>query len=305
MYTTVSVTVTARNSEEAEKNIEIAFNEIRELERLLSFWTNDSEIAAINQSAGGSPVKISKATFQVIEKAIEISDITGGAFDATIGPVIRQWDFKKQKLPDDAALKDALGKVNYKAMVLDQANSTAYLSDREMSFDTGGIAKGFAADKVIEKLKALNVSAALVSVAGDIRGYGEKPDGTKWRVGIRDPRSDDEEMFIASVELNDEAISTSGDYERYFIRNKKRYHHILDPKTGYPAEGTMSVTVVADTATYADGLSTGVFVLGPETGIKALDKAGIDGLIISSDKKAYITDGLASRIKWVDPQYKP
>ena len=305
MYTTVAVTVVAATSEQADDAIERAFDEIRELEKLLSFWTDDSEIAAINTNAGKNAVSVSQPTMEVISKALEISKMTNGAFDATVGPVIRQWDFKKEKLPEPGALKEALKKVDYMAIGLDVNNSTAYLSRPEMSFDTGGIAKGFAADRAIGILKALGIEAALVSVSGDIKAYGTKPDGTVWRVGIRDPRSEDPNEFIASVDLNNEAISTSGDYERFFIRDGKRYHHILDPKTGYPAYGSMSVSVIAGSATLTDGLSTGIFVLGPQKGLAVLEAGGFKGVIVSSEGRTFITKGFGDSVRWKNPTYKP
>ena len=305
MYTTVSVTVVASSPEQADDATERACDEIRELESLFIFWTDDSEIAAINTNAGKEAVRVSQPTMEIIGKALEISDLTDGAFDATVGPVIRQWDFKKEKLPEPGALKEALRKVDYKAIILDDNNSTAYLSRPEMSFDTGGIAKGFAADRAIAILKALGIEAALVSVSGDIRAYGTKPDGTFWRVGIRDPRSEDPNEFIASLDLNDEAISTSGDYERFFIKDGRRYHHILDPKTGYPAYGSMSVSVIAGSATLTDGLSTGIFVLGPQKGLAVLEAGGIKGVIISSEGRTFVTKGFGDNIRWKNPVYKP
>ncbi len=305
MYTSVSVTVAAGSSEQADKAIEAAFSKIRELEGLLSFWTEDSEIAAINRNAGKEAVRVSAPTLEILKRAMEISDWTDGAFDATVGPVIRQWDFKEQTLPEPEALKAALKKVDYRALELDTDKSTAYLSRPEMSFDTGGIAKGFAADAAIDVLKAQGISAALVAVSGDIRAYGKKPDGTEWRVGIRNPRSEDPNSFIASISLNDEAVSTSGDYERFFIKDGQRYHHILDPRTGYPADGSMSVTVIADTATYTDGLATGIFVLGPERGLKVLEEHGFQGVLIGADGETYITGGLAGRLRILDNSKQP
>ena len=300
MYTNVSITVAAGSPEQADKAIEAAFSRIRELEKLLSFWTDDSEIAALNKNAGKGAVKVSAPTMQILEMAMDISEWTEGAFDATVGPVIRQWDFREQTVAEPEALKAALDKVDYRALELDTKNSTAFLSRSEMSFDTGGIAKGFAADAAIEIIKAQGIPAALVAVSGDIRAYGKKPDNTDWRVGIRNPRSDDPNTFIASLALHDEAISTSGDYERSFIKDGRRYHHILDPRTGQPAEGSMSVTVIADSAALADGLSTGIFVLGPDKGMKVLAEHGLQGVVIAADGETYITGGLAGRLRMKD-----
>jgi thiamine biosynthesis lipoprotein len=190
-------------------------------------------------------------------------------------------------------------------MQLDPAASTAFLKRPEMSFDTGGIAKGHAADVVVQKLKAMGIKAALVAVAGDIRAYGKKPDGSDWRVGIRHPRSDDPDAIIATLALKDGAISTSGDYERFFMRDGVRYHHILDPATGYPAQGSMSVTVIANTATWTDGLATGIFVMDPEKGLSTIESLGFKGVIISSEGKVSLTPGLEGRIDWTGSEYRP
>lgn len=302
MDTRVEITVVSKSETEAERAIDAAFAEIGKLEQLLSFWTEDSEIALIYENAGKSPVKVSPETFDVIKKAIHVSVKTGGAFDPTVGPVIRLWDFREKKKPEKAALKNALKLVDYNAMGLNAESSTVFLGRKGMSFDTGGIAKGYAADRAVDVLKKMGIKAGLVSVAGDIKAFGLKLDEeggrAPWRVGIRDPRSNNRDKLIATIELRDEAISTSGDYERFFIEDGVRYHHILDPKTGYPARGCMSVTVIAKDAVMTDGFSTGIFVLGPEKGIALLEELGYEGVIISADGKRHATDGIKDRLQW-------
>ncbi len=302
MDTLVSITVVSDSPEKAESAMEAAFSEIRLLDELLSFWTEDSEIAGINREAGKSPVKVSPKTLDVIEDSMYVSEKTGGAFDPTIGPVIRLWDFKNRKTPEEDALKSALARVNYRMLKLDRDNSTVYLADEKMSFDTGGIAKGYAADMAVMVLKNMLVRAGLVAVAGDIRAFGRKPDGKGWAVGIRNPRPEGGgDDLLATIELKDEAISTSGDYERFFIKDGKRYHHLLDPATGYPAKGCVSVTVIAGRATRADGFSTGVFVMGPEKGMGLFNELGLEGIIIDSEGNARTTEGIKSRVKWKSP----
>jgi thiamine biosynthesis lipoprotein len=162
-----------------------------------------------------------------------------------------------------------------------------------MLLDLGGIAKGYAVDKAIESIKRKGIKAALVSIAGDIRAFGMKPGSKPWKVGIQNPRGED--VFV-SLYLEDKAISTSGDYQRYFIKDGRRYHHILNPDTGYPASGVISVSVIAPEGYLADGLSTGVFVIGPEKGIRLLESLGVDGIIVDSNKKVFITDSLKGKI---------
>lgn len=297
MDTLVTITVAADSEAQADSAIEAAFQEIRRLERLMSFWSEESEIAAIYGNAELRPVKVSSDTLDLIEKSLFISEKTGGAFDATVGPVIRLWDFKKKKRPDKAMLEHALSLVDWRAMVVDRAASTAFLKKKGMSFDTGGILKGYAADKAVEALKRAGIKAGLVAVAGDIRGFGA--DGKGWRIGIRDPRpkEGDKDGILATIELRDEAISTSGDYERFFIEEGVRYHHLLDPKTGYPAEGFMSVSVIAKEGVFADGFSTGIFVMGPGKGPKLLGEAGLEAVTVDGEGKVYVSDGLKDRVR--------
>jgi thiamine biosynthesis lipoprotein len=297
MTTLVSITVSSDSDRHAEKAIDRAMKGLRELEALLSFWTEDSEIAAINRNAGVGPVKVSPVTLDVIDRSIYISEKTGGAFDPTIGPLMRLWDFREKKRPGQDEIRRNLGLVDYREMKIDKAASAAFLGRKGMSFDTGGIAKGYAADKAVEVLKKEGIKAGLVSIAGDIRAFGLKPDGEPWRIGIRDPRGGRSDV-MATLQLTDEAVSTSGDYERFFIEDGVRYHHLLDPKTGQPARGCRSVTVLAKEAVLTDGLSTGVFVMGPEKGMKLLEEMGLDAVIVDAEGGIRLSRGLKDRLEW-------
>jgi thiamine biosynthesis lipoprotein len=295
MDTVVTITVVADSSQEAESAIDAAFDEIHRLEQLLSFWTEDSEIAAIYHNAGVEPVKVSPETLEIMERAKYISEKTGGAFDPTVGPLMRLWDFREQKMPAPEEIKERIGLVDYRQLDIDTKNSTALLKVKGMSFDTGGIAKGYAVDRAVEVLKQKGIKSGLVAIAGDIRGFGPK----EWKIGIRNPRAADEKSDVmATIVLKDRAISTSGDYERFFIRDGVRYHHILDPKTGLPARGTWSVSVIAKEAVLTDGLATGVFVMGPEKGLKLLEALGMDGLIVAEGGEAITSKGLEGKIEF-------
>jgi thiamine biosynthesis lipoprotein len=298
MNTLVTVTVVASTPQDAETAIDAALEEIRRLEGLLSFWTEKSEIARVNRAAGLSPVEVSPETLEIIERSLFVSEETGGAFDATIGPVIRLWDFQQKVMPDTRGVREALRKVDYRMMRVNRSTRTAYLEDERMSFDTGGIAKGYAADKAVERLKELGISSGLVAIAGDIRAFGTKPDGRAWTIGIRNPRVRQGDDVMATLELSDEAVSTSGDYERFFVRQGVKYHHILDPKTGYPARESISVTVLAPEAVFTDGFSTGVFVMGPEPGLQLLEALGYEGIIVGHDGTVFLTEGIQNRVTW-------
>lgn len=299
MDTLVTISVVADSEEKADSAMEKAFGEVGKLDALLNFFSDKSELSAINRNAGAGPVRVSPETFEVIEKGVLASTITDGAFDATIGSEIALWDFFKKKRPDERTIKEKLRLVDYRLVKLSQEESSVGLVKKGMLMDLGAIAKGYAADKAVEELKRKGIKSGLVAVAGDIRAFGLKPDGKPWRVGIRNPRQkgkDDE--ILAMVELRDIAISTSGDYERYFIMDGKRYHHILNPKTGLPAEGCQSVTVIAKDGTTTDSFSTGIFVLGPEKGMEVLRRMGLEGLIVDSNGKVSTTPGIKDTVEF-------
>jgi thiamine biosynthesis lipoprotein len=295
MDTVVTITVVADSGEQAEHAIDAAFDEIYRLEELLSFWTEQSEIAAVYHNAGVEPVKVSPETLEIIEMSMYISEKTGGAFDPTVGPLMRLWDFKEKKMPTEEAIKETIRLVDYTQMEIDKANSTAFLKVKGMSFDTGGIAKGYAVDRAVDVLKKKGIQSGLVAIAGDIRGFGPRT----WNIGIRNPRAaEDNDDLMASVKIKDEAISTSGDYERFFIKEGVKYHHLLDPTTGLPAKGTWSVSVIAKEAVLTDGFSTGVFVMGPEKGPGFLEESGMEGLIVTDSGEVLSTKGLEGRVEF-------
>lgn len=298
MDTLITINVVSDSEDKAEKAIGSAFSVIEDLDNKLNFFSDKSELFMINKNAGISEVKVSLETLDVIEKAVFVSEMTEGSFDPTIGPEISLWDFNAHKKPDDKSIKARLNLVNYKLIVIDKEKSTVYLKKKGMLIDLGGIAKGYAADKAVEELKKHGVKAVLVSCAGDIRAFGLKPDGKAWKVGIRNPRQKGKENeVIATIELKDMAVSTSGDYERYFIIDNIRYHHILDPKTGYPASGVQSVSVMTEKGVNTDAFSTAIFVLGPVRGFKIFEKMGFEGVIIDGNGKMQISSGLRNKIE--------
>lgn len=298
MDTLITINAVAGSEEKAEKAIGKAFDEIAVLDSELNFFSDKSELSMINRNAGISAVRVSPETLEVIEKALSAAEKTGGAFDPTIGIESALWDFNARKKPDDSTIKEKLSLVNYKWVVIDKDKSTVYLRKKGMLLDLGAIAKGYAADKAAEELKKQGIRAGLVSVAGEIKAFGVKPDGKNWRVGIRNPRQKGkEDEIIGTLELKDMAISTSGDYERYFIIDGRRYHHILNPRTGYSASECRSVSIMTKEGVDTDAFSTGVFVLGPEKGMQTLAKMGFEGLIVDKDGKIHITPGLKDRIE--------
>jgi thiamine biosynthesis lipoprotein len=315
MDTFCTITVVSPSEEKAKEAIEAGFAEIKKLERLLNYFSPESEITAINKAAGDRPIKVSKETLEIIKKAVKIADITQGAFDPTIGPVIKLWKFSRRtsnpSLPSRKAIENALKLVDYKKIRINNTTSEIYLEKKGMEIDLGGIAKGYAADKAIEAIKAKGIKSALVAIAGDIKGVGLKPDMKPWKIGIQNPRPEgkksqkDWEDVFATLYLKDSAISTSGDYQRFFIKDGRRYHHILSPKTGYPTTTNLiSVSVIAPEGYMADSLSTGVFVLGCQKGIALLESMGLGGVIVDSNKKVFLTKNLKGKIDIIQKRYR-
>lgn len=311
MDTLVTITVVSNSTDSAEKAINAAFSEIERLEKLSNYFSPESEVSLINKNAGIREVSVSPEILDILDKALYVSEKTEGFFDVTIGPVITLYNFYKKIKPEDSEIKNNLSLVNYRDLIIDKTRSTVFLKKRGMLIDLGGISKGYAADKAAETLKKNGITSGLISVAGDIKAFGLKPDGRPWRIGIRNPRNLDniniprakgeEDDIMATIELKDMAISTSGDYERFFILNGKRYHHLLNPKTGYPAEGCQSVSIITNEGAFTDAFSTGVFILGPEKGLKILEKMGFNGLIVDSQGKVHTTPHIRGNIEFKKP----
>lgn len=297
MDTVVTITAVGQK-EDVEKAIDATFSEIERLESLLSGFKEGNDIDRINKSAGIKPVKVDKDVIKVIIKAKEVSEMTGGTFDITIGPLSSLWGFgiKENYLPQEKEVKKLLPLVDYKNLFVDEDKSEIFLKRKGMGIDLGGIAKGYAADRGINVLKEKGIKAGIVAVAGDIRVFGNRPDGKPWHIGIKHPREKDK--ILTTIDLVDSSISTSGDYERFFIKEGIRYHHILDPKTGYPATGCQSVTIIAREGILVDALATGVFVLGPEKGMEFIEsKEGLEGIIVDSKGRVTISSGLKGKIE--------
>jgi thiamine biosynthesis lipoprotein len=298
MDTVVTINVVSSSKSEANKAFQKAFEEMEKLGLLINFYSDKSEISMVNKNAGIKAVHASPETLDLVKQAIHVAELTNGDFDPSIGAITALWDFHKKIRPEDRDIRSKLQLVSYRDIKIDENRETIFLKKKGMMIDLGGIAKGYAADKVVAILTAGGIKAALVSVAGDIRAYGVKPDGTPWKIGIQDPRPLKPSFdILAALPLRDKAISTSGDYQRFFEIDGVRYHHIMDPRTGMPARGCESVTVIADKGVLTDSLATAVFVAGPQKGFELLKKLGYGGVIVDSDGKLRITPGLEKEIE--------
>lgn len=293
MGTLVDVSVLGP-SNTAKAAAEAILDEIKRVEDLTSFH-KPSGLSAINDAAGTQPIKADRELLELIAKGLNKARDTGGAFDPTVGPLCRLWQFSagEPRLPEAPEIADALTRVAWDRAQIDLAADTVFLPQQGMAMDLGALGKGYALDRANEVIKRLGVSAALVNLGGDILAVGERGPGRPWRVGIQDPR--DPRGLVAVAALKDAVIATSGDYERCFFRDDKRYHHILDPKTGYPAEKMQSVTIVAANGVTAQPTATSVFVLGPAKGMKYVQSlAGVEALLIDSEGRISMTSGARS-----------
>jgi FAD:protein FMN transferase len=300
MGTLAEITAVAPTEAVAQNAVTAGFQEIRRLEALLSTWLPTSELSRVNAAAGRDFVPVSHETFELLALSIEISELTGGAFDMTVGPAVRLWKVTEaSRLPTPLELEIAAEYVDYHLVRLDAENQAVLLQKPGMQIDVGGIGKGYAADRAVAVMKKAGATGALVAISGDFRIFGRRANGSAWPVGIQHPRQPDK--VLATLESVDEAVSTSGDYERFFFKDGVRYHHILDPKTLMPARRCQSVTIVGPDPTTADGLATGVFVMGPHEGLALVEKLGIGAVIVDAKGAVLISSRLQNRVHLGSP----
>ncbi|MEG6611542.1 FAD:protein FMN transferase [Pseudoclostridium thermosuccinogenes] len=302
MGTVITEKVYGKNAQKAADEV---MEKIAELEAMMTIKDADkqSEIDKLNDMAGVGEVKLSRDSISVLGKAIEYAELSEGAFDVTIGPLANAWGIftDNPRVPSKDEIDKLKSLVNYRDISINNADSSAYLARKGQIVDLGGIAKGYAGDVAVEILKAKGVKSALINLGGNVVALGSKPDGNPWSIGIQNPRAPTGE-YIGIVKVRDKAVVSSGDYERFFEKDGVRYHHILDPRTGYPADsGLIATTIVADSSTDADALSTSVFVLGLEKGMQLVERLdGVDAIFITEDKKVYITEGLKESFTFKD-----
>jgi len=298
MGTKVEITLMGESEESAQKAALQAFQEIKRIEYLMSPWIESSDVNRINRSAGNDGVKVSPETIEVIKRAQEVSKLSGGGFDITVGPLVELWRKARERgaPPEMEEVKEALNLVNFRNLKTHYGGKVS-LRKKGMSIDLGGIAKGYAVDRAFELLKALGYRNLVVNAGGDLRVGGSKPEGP-WSIGIQHPR--DPEKIMARISISDTAVATSGDYEKFFIHQDKRYHHILNPKNGFPAEGCQSVTVLHKEGATADALATAIFVLGPEKGYALCQTLeGVECLIVDKQGKFTFSPNLKDRISFI------
>lgn len=299
MGTLVEITAQGKDPEKLNRAVKRAFAEVKRIEKMMSDREKGSELARINRNAGMKAVKVSQEILEIITKSIHFSRISQGAFDISWAALAELWDFDQERpvVPPKEKVAESIKLIDYQKIVVDRESSTVFLQVDGMRIGLGGIAKGYAVDRAIQALQQEGVKDAIVNAGGDLRVIGKK-DGQPWRVGIQDPRG--RGKLLGVLEITDTSFATSGDYEKYFSEDGIRYHHLLNPKTGFPAQGCRSVTVICASALEADALSTAVFVLGPEAGLKLIEELpGVEALIIDQEGRIIMSAGMEGRIKFL------
>ena len=290
MGTEVSVWLWHDDAELGRAYVDAVFAEAERINQLMSTYIDDSQISVVNREAAERPVVAGEELFMLIQRSRDISVLTRGAFDITYDSVGQHYDFRARQRPDAATVEVEKQRIGYRLIELDEAAGTVKYLAEGVRINLGGIAKGYVVERGVEMLEARGVEHAIVTAGGDSRLLGDRR-GKPWGIGIRDPR-DDGEVAI-SVPLSDEAISTSGDYERYFDEDGVRYHHILAPSTGEPADGVHSATVIGPDAVMTDALSTSVFVLGVDQGLRLIASLpDYESIVIDAEGAIFYSDGL-------------
>lgn len=298
MGSQLKLTAWTTDQARAIETFERVFREFDRLESLLSVWNDGSDVVRINRNAGIMPVAVSDDTINVLREAAEGSALTRGKFDITFGALSDIWRFDHDQdnvVPDRQLIETRLPRIDYRAVQVDGTARTAFINRPNMRVHLGGIGKGYAVDRAVAMLREAGFADFMIQSGGDLYVAGRNG-GTPWKLAIADPRGT--HAPFATLQITNGTLSTSGDYERFFMQDGKRYHHLIDPDFGEPAFGCRSVTIVADRAVLADVLSTGVFILGPDEGMKLIEKLpDVEGVIVTTDNEVLISSGLRAQIE--------
>ncbi|WP_170128111.1 FAD:protein FMN transferase [Alkalibaculum bacchi] len=303
--TVVDIKIYNPNNKSAEV-IDKAMERIGALEEILSIHIEGSDLWKVKENAGIKPVEVSKETMEVMKASLKYSEYTNGLFDVTTGPLVDLWAINPPNgyVPTEEELQTTLSKVNYNNMIIDEENNTIFLKDKGMIANLGAIAKGYIADEVKEILVENDVKNAIINLGGNVLLVGGKPDNSGFKIGVQDPNSD-RGAYLGVIDDRDLSVVSSGDYERYFEVEGKRYHHILNPATGYPADNEIrQVTILSKLSVDGDGLSTSTFVLGLKDGMKLIESIDdVEGIFVTKDHKIYLTSGIRDSFVFDEVNY--
>lgn len=294
MGSAFDLTLVAKNQTEADRLIEAAIAEIDRIERLISSWDQASETTLVNRMAGKQPVKVSKELYDLVFRAKAIAQLTDGAFDPTYASVDKIWTFDGRSIqqPKAEIISATVAKIGFEKLVFDPLENSLYLPLQGMKIGFGAIGKGYAADRVKSLLQKQGVTAGIVNASGDMSAWGSQPNGKTWQVGLVNPKN--KEKVFAWFPISNQAVVTSGDYEKFLMIDNKRHGHIINPKTGYPSQGVISCTVFAPKAELADALSTALFVMGVETGIDFINQLNqVEAIMIDDDGKIFTSKNIS------------
>lgn len=288
------ISVVATNEDWAITRINAAFEEIKRIEALLTTYKETSETNFINRNAGIAPVKVSKETFDLIERSIRISNLTQGAFDITYGSIDKSlWNFDThmQFLPDKETAATMVRLINYRNIILDSESTTVFLKEKGMRIGFGGIGKGYAAEMAKKILQQMGVESGVVNASGDLAAWGLQPDGKEWTIGIADPNISGK--LFSFINITGLAIATSGNYEKFIVIDGKKYSHTINPRTGLPVSGIKSVTVITSNAEIADAMATPVTIMGVKAGLSLINQIkDIEVIIVDDNDKLYTSNNI-------------
>lgn len=307
MGTVVTIKVYVTDTVKGNEAIDKAFARIREIESLMSLSSEDSEVDRINEVAGIEPVKVRYDTLKVIQKGIYYGELSNGLFDISVGPLVQLWGIGTEhpRIPGKTEIDNAIGLVDFRNVEVNEDAKEIRLAKPGMVIDLGGIAKGYAADEAKKIMVGEGIEHAIINLGGNVLAMGGKYDGGPWNIGIQDPYAPTGSS-MGVVRVEDKTVVTSGDYERYFEKNGKRYHHILNPKTGYPEETRIKgVTIIASSSFDADALSTTVFLLGVDRGLELVEKLdGVEAIMVTHDREVIVSSGIGDTFSIQNNKYK-
>ena len=289
-------TVVANDAQQADTFLDAAINNIRRIEALISSWDENSQTGNINLSAGIEPVQVDVELFNLIKRSIAISKLTDGAFDITYASMDKVWKFDGSvtQLPDSNTVKESVRKVGYQNIQLSEDNRSVFLPEKGMKIGFGAIGKGYAADHTMNLLKSLGVTSGIINASGDLRTWGQQPNGEPWQIGVKNPLNKNK-VFVL-LPLVNQALVTSGNYEKFITIDGKRYAHIIDPRTGYPTSGLTSVTIIASSAELADALATSVFVMGKDVGLDFVNQLkDVECVLVQDDGMVFYSDHINAK----------
>ena len=282
------------------------FTRLHELDTILSANTDTSNLAAINEGSGIAPVKAAPETLIILKEALIYSQKTDGLFDPTVGPLVKTWNIGTDyaAVPSQEKINIALALIDYRKVIINDAEGTVFLTTKGMKLDLGAVAKGYAADEVVRIIAKHGIQRAIIDLGGNVYAFGDKDPETDWTIGIRDPETQQGNAII-SLKIKNKSVVTSGIYERFFEENGKKYHHILNAKTGYPEDNElMSVSIITSVSMLGDALSTSTFLLGTEKGLALIEKTDkTEAIFIDKNKKIRVSSGLRGQIQILDDRY--